>query len=180
MKLICASLVLFFVSSAQAVNQNYSCLLKTYLDYTSAAKDYWELRDSEFKKLHPELQKGFYYLNQEQVNYIRMKEITIDYVIKFHPTELKLSDGNSLYNLVPRYTQYQQEIYRELRKIPEFNQLYKDNESYKHNNMMPDYERLKMASTVLKEIDNISLVDEAMSKATSKSQTPISSLACGS
>ena len=73
------------------------------------------LKDSEFKKLYPALYEDFSYLNIEQVKNNRMQEITINHLITNHPEELN-RDGN-LYNLVPRYKYYAQEIYRELSSV---------------------------------------------------------------
>jgi hypothetical protein len=178
MKNICTIFIFFMAFDVYAGNEDLNCLRSNYLDYTQKVHSYWVLKDSEFKKSNPDLHKDFSYLNTEQVNYNRMQEITINHLITTHPDELKF-DGN-LYNLVPRYKHYAQEIYRELRSEPEFNQLYLDIESYKKENKMPSYERLKTSSSALKKIDALPIVKAAMNEALKQSEIMISALPCGS
>lgn len=178
MKTISIICMLLIGLNAYAKDEKLSCLRDAYLDYTKKVSTYWDLKGSEFKKISPELYKDFSHLITEQKNHNRMQEITVEYLIEAHPEELNLS-GN-VYNLVPRYKHYAQKIYRELRTRPEFNQLYLGIESYKKENMMPSYEKLKMASEIVAKTDDIPAVKEAMSIAIKKSEVMISSLACGS
>lgn len=178
MKSLHSLIFLFLFDNAIADTRNYDCLREQYLDYTKSVNEYWMTKDSVFEALYPDMHGEFSYLNLEQVKHNRMQEITIDHLIDHHPDELK-SDG-SLYNMVPRYKHYSQEIYRELRGNSEFNQLYLDIESYKKENRMPDYNRLKKASEILGDLDQNERVKNAMKVAVEKSQKMVARLECGS
>ena len=178
MKIINILLFTFVCASASA-NDKLNCLRDAYLDYTNQVSIYWNAKDAEFKKSHPKLYKKFSYLITEQKDHNRMQEITVEYLIKKHPDELNL-DG-SLYNMVPRYKHYEQKIYRELRSIPEFTQLYIDIESYKKENKMPVFEDLKAASNIIFEnLDGIPSVIAQKNLALKKAEKMVSSLSCGS
>ncbi len=171
-------LLLTFVCANAVANDKLNCLQDAYLDYTNHVSKYWAAKDVEFKKSYPKLYKDFSYLISEQKNHNRMQEITIDHLIEKHPEELNLE--GSLYNMVPRYKHYAQEIYRELRTIPEFNQLYLDIESYKKENKMPVFEDLKAASNILEELDSMPSVIKQKDLALKKAEKMVSSLSCGS
>ncbi len=173
------SIILFaFVCTNAYANDKLNCLRASYLDYTSHVTKYWSAKEQAFKRTHPKLHAQFSYLITEQINHNKMQEITIDYIIENHPKELNLK--GSLYNMVPRYKHYAQEIYRELRTITEFDQLYFETESYKKENKMPVYEDLKAASKVLDELDSEPSVIEQKNLALRNSQRMVSSLSCGS
>lgn len=173
------SIILFAFACTNAyANDKLNCLRDAYLDYTNHVSKYWSVKDAEFKRTHPRLHKDFSYLITEQQNHNRMQEITIDYLIKNHPEELKLE--GSLYNMVPRYKYYGEKIYRELRTIPEFNQLYFEIESYKKENKMPVFEDLKSASNIVEELDRVPSVIEQKNLALEKAQKMVSRLSCGS
>ncbi len=178
MKSLFPLIFLIFLNNTIADDLDYDCLREKYLDYTKSVNEYWLTKDSVFKRLYPDLHKEFSYLNFEQIKHNRMQEITIDHLIALHRDELKM-DG-SLYNMVPRYKHYAQEIYRELRGNSEFNLLYLDIESYKKENKMPDYNRLKKASEVLVELDENKQVKGAMKEAVEKSQKMVGGLGCRS
>lgn len=178
MKLATALLLLVFISNAYADDAKLNCLLKEYLEYTKLVSTYWDLMDGHFRETEPELYDEFSYLITEQKNNYRALEITIRHLIKNHPEELKL-EGN-IYNLVSRYRYYGQEIYRELRAIPEFDRIYWENESFKKENKMPDYERLKLASDFVLGIDLPNQLKEIKDIANKKSQAMVSSLPCNS
>ncbi len=177
MKLLNIILFTFVCTNAYA-NDKLNCLRSAYLDYSNHVSKYWSVKEGEFKNTYPKLHKEFAYLITEQMNHNRMQEITIGHLIKKHPEELNL-EGN-LYNMVPRYKHYAQEIYRELRTIPEFNQLYLDIESFKKENKMPEFEDLKAASNILEELDNLPSVIKQKELAIKKSQKMATSLSCGS
>jgi hypothetical protein len=82
--------------------------------------------------------------------------------------------------MVPRYKHYEQDIYRELRKNAEFNQLYLDIESYKKENKMPNFKKFKKATAALAELDKKENVIASMNEAIDKSKVMVSSLGCGS
>ena len=85
----------------------------------------------------------------------------------------------SLFSMVPRYKNYAQAIYRELRTIPEFTKLYQEIESYKKENRMPDFDRLKKASDiVMMELESLPSVSAAAMKAKDKAGTMIKNLKC--
>lgn len=177
MRAIYAILIFTFAFNAYADSPDINCLHKEYLIYTQKTDRYWKTKDTEFKKSHPELYKEFSYLIKEQRNHNRMQEITADYLVYSHPEELKI-DG-SLFNLVPRYKHYKQKIYRELRAIPEFTRLYLEIESYKKENMMPDYIKLTRASEIVwTELDKIRVVLEAKNSALKQANKMVYSINC--
>ncbi|MCP5005674.1 MAG: hypothetical protein GY941_17325 [Planctomycetes bacterium] len=178
MKLASVFFLLFFVSSAYAEDAKLVCLQKEYLRYTNLRSTYWNLMDAHFKKTNPDLHAEFSYLVSEQKNHIRAREITIIHLVKNHPEELDFE--GSLYNLVPKYKYYAQPIYRELRAIPEFSKIYWENESYKKENKMPDYERLKKASAVVLGEGTTNQLRDAKEQAIKKSQAIVATLPCNS
>ena len=196
MKLIVINILLLtFVCANAYANDKLNCLRDAYLDYTSQVSKYWDAKDAEFRKSYPKIYKDFMYLITEQKDHNRMQEITVEYLIKKHPDLLtgersyhgarkhpdELNLDGSLYNMVPRYKHYEQKIYRELRAIPEFTQLYIDIESYKKENKMPVFEDLKAASNIIFEnLDGIPSVIAQKNLALKKAEKMVSSLSCGS
>lgn len=162
-----------------AEGPDIDCLHYEYLTYTQETNRYWAIKNTEFQKRYPDLHEDFSYLVKEQIGHNRMQEIAVDYLVKSYPQELKL-DG-SLYNMVPRYKHYEQKIYRELRGIPEFNQLYLQIESYKKENKMPEYNRLKRASEIVwTELDKLPDVKDAKDAAFKQANKMVSSISCDS
>lgn len=171
---------LFVVAfTAQAEAPDSQCLHKAYLKYTQAVEYYWKVKDAEFNKRHPELHNEFSYLIKEQLNHNRMQEITAAYLLQSHPEEFKLQ--GSLFRMVPRYKHYGEAIYRELRANPEFTRLAQENESYKKENRMPDYDKLKRASeSVMRDLDKLPAVIAAKDLALQQANKMVSSLSCTS
>ena len=179
MRTIFAVLVFIAAINAYAGSPDINCLRKEYLTFTNKTDRYWTIKDAEFKKHYPELYKDFSYLIKEQIDHNRMQEITMDYLVKVYPEALKL-DG-SLYNMVPRYKHYEEKIYRELRDIAEFNQLYLEIESYKKENRMPEYNGLKRASEIIwTELDKLPVVREAKDSAIKQAEKMVSTIPCNS
>ena len=178
MKILYAIPLVLTVISSHAESINISCLKDEYLKYTDLVDKYWSEKGNEFKAENQDLYQEFAYLITEQKNNNRTQEITIEYLVVNHPEELK-TEG-ALYNLVPRYSHYAQPIYRELRKNKEFSKIYFDNESFKKENKMPDFNRLQKASKFIMGNTSADSVKKAMELATKKSQTAISSLPCNS
>lgn len=178
MKIVFAISLVLVALNSHADSQKNDCLKYEYLKYTGLVSEYWDLKGSEFKSENKNLYQEFSYLITEQKNNNRAQEITIDFLIKNHPEELK-TDG-SLYNLVPRYSHYAQPIYRELRKNKEFTKIYFENESFKKENKMPDFNRLQEASKFVMGNSESINVKKAMDLAIGKSQEAVASLPCDS
>ena len=176
MKTLCTLFLILLAGNVQANSDRLECLRDNYLSYTKKVQDYWLLKDKEFEKENADLYKEFSYLNREQMHHNRMQEITVELLVRKYPDELKLN-GN-IFNMVPRYKYYRQPIYRELRSISEFDKLYKEVESFKKENKMPDFERLSVAVEMLKKIDEKSNITSAMNEAQISANRSISSLGC--
>ncbi len=146
------------------------------MEYSITFDRYWDQIEMEMKKANPALYAEFGYLIAEQKNYNKMKQITLEYLLRNKPDELK-RDGK-LHRLVPMYLNYQQAIHRELREISEYNTLFLENESYAHNVKNPDYERLQAASQLLSDIKNLPDVVSIAVSAQSKGDVGISELEC--
>jgi len=178
MKILFAIPLVLVAISSHAVTKEIECLKSEYLKYTDLVSKYWDIKGDQFKAENPDLYQEFSYLITEQKNSNRAQEITVELLVESHPEELN-TDG-SLYNLVPRYSHYAQPIYRKLRKNKEFTKIYFDNESFKKETKMPDFNRLQEASKFVMGGTDAINVKEAMDLAMGKSQESVASLPCGS
>ncbi len=126
------------------------CIKSTYAAYSDAFRSYWKLIGKEFKTEDPELYSEFSYSIKEQLNYSRMSEIKLNYLLENYPENLELE--RKIYRVAPSYANYENTIFRELRLIEEYDRLYLENRSYHPNVKMPDYERRKIASQLIADI----------------------------
>lgn len=126
------------------------CIKNALYQWSDLFVEYWKQIDVEFKKEDDEIYREFSYLIKEQLNNDAMKRITLNYLLENRPGEIRVKE--KVYRLVPHYLNYQNEIHRELRKIKEFDQLFKENYSYKHDVKNPAYDRLRKASQIVADI----------------------------
>ena len=146
--LLCIALLCLMPAVSNANEDiNLECVESHYLDYAKKREAYWLAVGEEFKKQSPELYNEFNYFMTEQNNVMKMNLITLGYLLKNGSDELK-TDGN-LSNFVPMYTHYFEPHFRALRKIEAYSKLYQENDGYKHNNKMPDFEQLQKASALI-------------------------------
>ena len=93
---------------------------------------------------------SFSYLIKEQLNSLRMSEIKLSYLVENYPENLELD--KELYRIMPSYANYENKIFRELRSIDEYSRLYLENYSYRHNILMPNFERLQITRQLISDI----------------------------
>lgn len=155
---------------------NYDCLKKAHDIYADRFIEYWESIDREFRLKAPNLHRNFDYLAEEQKNSMRMSQITLDFLLRNKPQKLRMQGMVS--NFVPVYHQYQQETFRELRSIVEYNKLYLENRSYEHNEKMPNHAELRKASTLIRKIKESDPVNTKGDLVLEMAQQPIVSVDC--
>ena len=166
----------FSVNAGAGEKNNYNCLKNVHDIYASKFIEYWDTIDREFRLQDPNLHRDFNYFIAEQKNSMRMSQITLDYLLKYKPVELRMQ--GTVDNFVPIYFQYHQEIFRELRTIIEYNKLYLENRSYEHNGKMPNYADYEMASALIKKIEETDPVKAKGKLVMKMAQQPVVSVDC--
>ncbi|MES9901275.1 MAG: hypothetical protein ABW168_01170 [Sedimenticola sp.] len=154
------------------------CIELAHVDYSKAFNEYWNLIDKEFESRSPKLYPEFSYLIKEQLNSSKMHEIKLSYFLKYHPDKLDLD--KEIFRVMPSAANYSNEYFREIRKIPEYDQLYLENYSYRHNIKMPNYEKLQTVSQLLSDIKSKASILAFQHVIMKKASKPVMELDCDS
>ena len=157
-------------------SDNWRCVNSVHKEWVSSFQEYWDLIGTEFETRNPALYQEFKYLINEQKNSAEMNQITLDYLIDKHRSELK-TDG-TVNNVAPVYGNYQNQIFRELMELDKYNELFRANRSYEHVEKMPNFQHLQKVTLMINSIQDMTIIKSKGEETLTMGQQAIIGLQC--